>query len=258
VSAVLWQDAAWPDLQQVLRTRPTEVGLLPIGATEQHGPHLPTGTDTLIATAVCERAAALVGGIVLPAVPVGVSYGHGTELPGTLSLSPALLAEVLKAQVAWAAASGLRRLLLVNAHLGNTATIGTATDWLRLHAPELRVGSVDWWAASPELTAEVTADGKDIHANRAETAVVMAVAPHLVWRAAIADADDEDRTAGLVFRYTAPSLSTNGVTGRPSEATAELGERLLDLAAAAVADRIERGRTEEPPLGVAARPRLAV
>jgi creatinine amidohydrolase len=117
---------------------------------------------------------------------------------------------------------------------------------------------VDWWAASPELTAEVTADGEDIHANRAETAVVMAVAPHLVRTAAIADADDEDRTAGLVFRYTAPSLSTNGVTGRPSEATAELGERLLDLAAAAVADRIERGRTEEPPLGVAARPRLAV
>lgn len=258
MSALRWQDAAWPDLQDVLRGRPTEVGLLPIGATEQHGPHLPTGTDTLIATAVCERAAALVDGIVLPAVPVGVSYGHGTELPGTLSLSPSLLADVLKAQVTWAAASGLNRLLLVNAHLGNTATIGTATDWLRLHAPELRVGSVDWWAASPELAAEVTADGEDIHANRAETAVVLAVAPHLVRRAAIADADDEDRTAGLVFRYTAPSLSTNGVTGRPSQATPELGERLLGLAAAAVADRVERGRVEEPPLGVAARPRLCV
>jgi creatinine amidohydrolase len=258
VTLLRWQDAAWPDLQEVLSAHPTEVGLLPVGATEQHGPHLPTGTDTLIATAVCERAAALVDGVVLPAVPVGVSYGHGTELPGTLSLSPALLAEVLKAHVAWAAASGLRRLLLVNAHLGNTATIGTATDWLRLHAPDVRVGAVDWWAASPELTAEVTADGEDIHANRAETAVVLAVAPHLVRTAAIADADDEDRTAGLVFRYTAPSLSTNGVTGRPSEATPELGERLLDLAARAVADRIVRGRTEEPPLGVAVRPRLAV
>ena len=253
-----WQDAAWPELQDALTARPTEVGLLPVGAIEQHGPHLPTGTDTLIATAVCERAAALVDGVVLPAVPVGVSYGHGAELPGTLSLSPALLAEVLKAHVAWAAASGLRRVLIVNAHLGNTATIGTATDWLRLYAPEVRVGSVDWWAADEALLGEVTADGGDIHANRAETSMVLAIAPHLVHRDRMADADDEDRTADLVFRYTAPSLSTNGVTGRPSEATAELGQELLDRAARAVAGRVERGRTEEPPLGVAARPPLAL
>lgn len=256
MSGSRWADLAWPELRELLAARPTEVGLLPVGATEQHGPHLPTGTDTLIATAVCERAAALVDGLVLPAVPVGVSYGHGTELPGTLSLSPALLAEVLRAQLAWAAASGLHRVLLVNAHLGNTATIATATDWLRLHAPEVRVGSVDWWAVSPEVTAEVTADGQDIHANRAETAVVLATAPDLVHVDRLADADDEDRTAGLVFRYTAPSLSANGVTGRPSEATPELGERLLDLAGRAVAELVECGRTEEPPLGVAARPRL--
>lgn len=253
---IRWADAAWPDLQETLQARPTEVGLVPVGATEQHGPHLPTGTDTLIATAVCERAAELCDGIVLPAVPVGVSYGHGTELPGTLSFSPALLAEVLKAYASWAAASGLSRLLFVNAHLGNTATIGTATDWLRLYVPELRVGTVDWWSSSPEVLAEVTADGDDIHANRAETAMVLAVAPHLVRTERIAEADDQDRTEGLVFRYTAPSLSTNGVTGRPSEATTDLGTRLLDLTARSLADRVVRGRVEEPPLGTAARPRL--
>ncbi|MCW2667517.1 MAG: Creatininase [Frankiales bacterium] len=253
-----WADAAWPDLQAAFARNDREVGLVPVGATEQHGPHLPTGTDTLIATAVCERAADLTGALVLPAVSVGVSYGHGTQLPGTLSLSPALLAEVLKAYATWAAASGLRRLLLVNAHLGNTATLGTATDWLRLYVPELRVGTVDWWASDPAVLAEATADGADIHANRAETAMVMAIAPHLVHADRIADADDEDRTDGLVFRYTAPSLSTNGVTGRPSLATPELGEQLLSRTAAAVAARIERGRTEEPPLGVAARPPLAL
>ncbi|MCW2598821.1 MAG: Creatininase [Frankiales bacterium] len=256
MTALRWQDAAWPDLQEAFAAREHEVGLVPVGATEQHGPHLPTGTDTFIATAVCERAAELVDGLVLPAVPVGVSYGHGTVLPGTLSLSPDLLAEVLKAYALWAAASGLRRLLFVNAHLGNTATIGTATDWLRLYVPELRVGTVDWWACDPAVHAEAVADGDDIHANRAETALMLAVAPDLVHADRIADADDEDRTDGLVFRYTAPSLSTNGVTGRPSEATAALGEQLLAGIARAVADRVDRGRTEEPPLGVAARPPL--
>lgn len=243
-----WHDLAWPDLQSVLAH--PEVGLVPVGATEQHGPHLPVGTDTIVATAICERAAGLAGGVVLPAVGVGVSYGHGTVLPGTLSLSPALLAEVLRAYATWAAASGLRRLLFVNAHLGNTATIGTATDWLRLYAPDLRVGTVDWWACDPAVTAEAVADGDDIHANRAETALMLAIAPHLVHTDRVADADDEDRTAGLVFRYTAPSLSRNGVTGRPSEATAELGGWLLTRTVRAVADLVERGRHEEPPFGL--------
>jgi creatinine amidohydrolase len=251
-----WEDAAWPDLKEALGAREHEVGLVPVGATEQHGPHLPTGTDTLIATAVCRRAAQLVDGVVLPAVPIGVSYGHGTVLPGTLSLSPALLAEILKAYAAWAGASGLHRLLFVNAHLGNTATIATATDWLRLYTPQVRVGSVDWWACDPEVLAEVVKDGTDIHANRAETSVVLAVAPDLVHLDRLAEADDEDRTDGLVFRYTAPSLSTNGVTGQPSRATADLGERLLTRTAAAVAGRVERGRTEEPPLGVPGPPPL--
>jgi creatinine amidohydrolase len=93
------------------------------------------------------------------------------------------------------------------------------------------------------------ADGSDVHANRAETAVMLALVPELVDRQAMADADDEDRTAGLVFRYTAASLSTNGVTGRPSEATVELGHKLVELTVTALADAVTRGRTEEPPLG---------
>jgi creatinine amidohydrolase len=233
-----------------------EVGLVPVGAIEQHGPHLPTGTDTLIAEAICDRVGARCGAPVLPAIPVGVSYGHGAVLPGTLSLSPSLLADVIRQYAIWAATSGLRRLLFVNAHLGNTAAIGTATDHLRLYRPDLRVGAVDWWAADPAVLAEVTSDGADIHANRAETSMVMAIAPGLVHADRVADADDEDRTGPLVFRYTAPSLSRNGVTGRPSQATASLGQRLLDLVVAAVADRVERGRVEEPPLGVPQPPPL--
>jgi creatinine amidohydrolase len=70
------------------------------------------------------------------------------------------------------------------------------------------------------------------------------------------DADDPDRTADLVFRYTVPALSTNGVTGRPSEATAELGAKLVELTVDALVDLVQRGRVEEPPLGRAPAPDL--
>jgi creatinine amidohydrolase len=185
---------------------------------------------------------------VLPPVAIGCSYGHGAELPGQLSLSPELLAAVLREYALWAARSGLRRLLFVNAHFGNVGALLAATDELRLHRPDLRTGIANWWALEPALAAEMQADGDDVHANRAETALMMHIAPELVHLNRVRDADDPDRTQTLVFRYTAPALSTNGVTGRPSEATAELGAKLFGLTVGALVDRIVRGRVEEPPI----------
>lgn len=249
-----WFDQSWPDLGDLASGN--EVGLVPVGAVEQHGPHLPTGTDTIIATAMCEAASERCGAPVLPAIPLGASYGHGTLLPGTISLTPELLAAVVRQYAEWGATSGLTRLLFVNSHFGNSASLGIATDHLRLFRPDLQVGTVDWWTLDPLVAAETVADGVDLHANRAETSVMLAVAPDLVDVERMKTADDPDRTTGLVFRYTAVSLSTNGVTGRPSEATAELGRTLVARTADALAISVERGRTEEPPLGRAAPPRL--
>jgi creatinine amidohydrolase len=250
----VWAQLAYPEVGSALGRgdRGHEVGLVPVGAVEQHGPHLPTGTDTIVATALCERAGELADALVLPPIALGVSYGHGTVLPGTLSLTPDLLVGIVHSYARWAATAGLRRLLFVNAHLGNSASLGVATDTIRLAAPQLRVGVVDWWAIDPAVTAEATADGSDIHANRAETSLMLAIAPDLVHRDRLARADDPDRTESLVFRYTAPALSGNGVTGRPSEASAQLGEKLLATIAGELAERVHLGRTEEPPMGVAA------
>jgi creatinine amidohydrolase len=251
---VRWERLTWPEIQDLVRGLPREVALLPVGATEQHGPHLPTGTDTVIATALCRRVSALTGAPVLPALPIGSSYGHGAVLPGTLSLTPARLADTVRDAVEWVAASGITRVLAVNGHYGNQAALAVASDHLRHEHPELRFGTLNWWTLTPAITAETLADGEDIHANRAETSLMMAIAPDLVRMNQLVLADDPDRTAGLVFRYTAPALSRNGVTGRPSQATAELGAELRRLVVAAIAGRVERGRTEEPALGLAPAP----
>jgi creatinine amidohydrolase len=245
-----WAEQAWPELAGLAGE--CEVGLVPVGATEQHGPHLPSGTDTIIASALCDAASRRTGAPVLPPVAIGCSYGHGTVLPGQLSHSPELLAVILREYAIWAASSGLTRLLYVNAHFGNVGALLAATDELRFRHPDLRAGIANWWALDPLVAAEMTADGDDVHANRAETALMIHIAPELVHLDRLRDADDPDRTGSLVFRYTAPVLSTNGVTGRPSEATADLGAKLFTLTVDALVDRIERGRVEEPPLAASA------
>jgi creatinine amidohydrolase len=185
---------------------------------------------------------------VLPALSIGCSFGHGTALPGTLSLTPARLADVVRDTVEWLAASGIRRVLAINGHFGNQASLSIAGDHLRLERPDLRFGVLNWWTLTPAITAETLADGDDVHANRAETALMMALAPDMVRMDQLRVADDEDRTGGLVFRYTAPVLSRNGVTGHPSEATLELGQSLLDSVVEVLCAAVERGRVEEPPL----------
>ena len=245
---VRWEQLTWPEIEDLVRRRPKEVALLPVGATEQHGPHLPTGTDTVIATELCNAVSARTGAPVLPAIAVGSSYGHGTVLAGTLSLTPECLSDIVRETVEWAAASGITRVLAVNGHFGNQASLSIAGDHLRHGHPELRFGVLNWWTLSPAIVAETLADGEDVHANRAETSLMMAVAPDLVRLDQLALADDPDRTEGLVFRYTAPALSHNGVTGSPSQASTELGRWLLGEVVHTMAERVERGRTEEPPL----------
>jgi creatinine amidohydrolase len=123
-----------------------------------------------------------------------------------------------------------------------------AGDHLRLERKDMRVGVVNWWELDEWVAREVSADGEDWHANRAETSLLLALAPHLVDTSKAATADDPDRTGGLIFRYTARQLSRNGVTGSPSLATLELGNRICERVVAALEELLKRARDEEPPL----------
>ncbi len=244
-----WAERTSPELGALPAST---VGLVPVGAVEQHGPHLPLGTDTVIATELCSRVAADTGAVVLPPIVVGCSLGHGTQLAGTLSLTAFQLVELVVGLVRWAAGtSPLRRFLLVNAHVGNTAALSVATDRLRNERPDLQTGTVNWGDVTPSLAAAVHADAADWHANRAETALMMVLAPDLVREQERMNADDPDRSEGLVFRYTAPALSTNGVTGRPSEATEELGRLLLAEAVAGLTHVVKIAELELAPIATA-------
>lgn len=241
---VLLDELTWPAIAALVEEGEA-LALLPVGATEQHGRHLPASTDADIATALCHAASARTGVPVLPTLRVGSSQAHTAKWPGTLSLPPILLAEVVVELARWVCTSGFTKLLVLNAHVGNVAPLKIAIDEIR-GAGELRTGLASWWELTPEVAAEVTADADDWHAHAAETALMLFLRPDLVDRDQIRD--DPDRTAGLALSYTVAETSRDGLTGAPSGATAEQGAKLFEAVVSALSERLEAARAESPPV----------
>ena len=238
----------WPELAE-LQARGVTTVLLPIGATEQHGPHLPFNTDTIIATSCCAYASALTGVPILPTLPITVSLGHTEKWPGTLSLYPETLIAMVREIAHWCFATGWTRLVIVNAHCGNDAALRVAVDRLRFDlVGQLSVATRNTWNLTPEIAAAFTADAQDWHANQAETDLMLFLAPHTVRRDALPTAADPDRTAGCIFPWMVPHTSRNGVTGAPGIGNSTHGELLLTQIGTALATCVTKAQTEAPPL----------
>jgi creatinine amidohydrolase len=239
----LLAELTWPAIARLVRGGET-LCLLPVGATEQHGRHLPASTDTAIGEAICHGASRATGVPVLPALAITSSGVHTTAWPGTFSLAPRTLIQVVVEIARWARASGFERLLAVNAHVGNVGPLKVAVDEIRDEGI-VRAGAINWWQLTPEIEAELSADADDWHANAAETALMLHLRPELVLADEIRD--DPDRTGGLVLGYTVAETSRDGLTGAPSRGTKAGGARLYDAAVTALAAVVERARVEFPP-----------
>ena len=238
-------ELAWPEIQALPPA--DQVALLPVGAIEQHGPHLPIDTDLRIAENVCLLASALTGAPVLPPLAYGVSVGHTEKWPGTFSLRHQTFIDSVCDLAAWLSATGWRRVILVNGHCGNDTGLRVAVDRIRSSTP-LLAAVRNTWELSPEIAAAFRDDAADWHANCAETSVMLVLAPSTVHTGRLAMADDPDRTTGCVFPHRVAHTSSNGVTGRPSAATAEQGRQLLSSMGQSLAVLIQQARAENPPL----------
>jgi creatinine amidohydrolase len=221
------------------------VAVLPVGATEQHGPHLATGTDTLLAQHAAEAAAELTGDVVLPALAYGCSLGHTDRWPGTVSLHPSTMIAVVIEVGRWVHASGFRKLVIVNGHATNGPPCQSAILQLRYELPDLRPRFVSIFDLTPEVAARYTQDAPDFHANEAETSMLLHLAESQVRpdRAI----DEPDRTVGRVLSYPMPAVTESGVVGTPSTASAERGAELVEQLVEALADLLRRARAEQDP-----------
>jgi len=241
-----WERLTWCEIA-ALRRR-VDMAILPVGSTEQHGPHLAMDTDTLSATLVAEAVSARTGVPVLPPIPYGCSLGHSHRWPGTLALGPETLIGLVVDVLSWTYAAGFRRFLILNGHATNHAPLRCALEQLRARFDDGMIALRDVFGVSDRVRAAYSADGSDWHANCAETGLMLALAPDRVRNERMADADDPDRTEGLLFAHPVNRTSSNGVTGRPSHATASAGERLFAMVVADLSAQVAAGLRERPPL----------
>lgn len=213
-------DANWVDVDSAAR----RVLIVPLGSLEQHGPHLPLGTDTRIAVAVASGAAAGRDGVAIaPPIAIGASGEHAA-FPGTLSIGTPALSELL-VELGRDAARGWDAMLLVNGHGGNRDAVEAALA--RLHAEGRRAA-----------VFHVSPPGGDAHAGRTETSLLLHLDPGAV-RIGLAEPGELTPARELMDRLRAEgvrSVSPNGVLGDPTGATASQGEALLaELIAGCVA-----------------------
>lgn len=206
---------AWPEVAE--RAAGGAVLLVPVGATEQHGPHLPLTTDTEIAAAVAAAAAPLLpGAVVAPALPYG-SSGEHQGFPGTLSIG-ASATEAVLVELGRSAGTTFGTVVVVSTHGGNAGPVEQAVATLRAEGRDVRAWSPRW-------------EG-DAHAGRTETSLMLVIAPARV-RLGAAEAGDTSPLAELLpalRRDGVRSVSPNGVLGDPGGASPLEGRELLQSA----------------------------
>jgi creatinine amidohydrolase len=246
-SPVLWERLTWEEIDG-LRRGGMDMTILPVGSTEQHGPHLSLEIDTVSAVRVAEGVSAATGVPVLPAVSYGCSLGHSRRWPGTIALSPHTLIDLVTEIGNWVMGAGFRRLLLLNGHVTNFAPLRCALEILRSRHEEAMVAVLNLHEISPRVRESYFGDAEDWHANAAETSLMLAISPASVRPGRVAGADDPDRTQGLFFSHPVNRTSANGVTGAPSQATGEEGARLFSWMVEDLSARVRAALAEKPPL----------
>jgi creatinine amidohydrolase len=246
-----WQDLSWGDFAAL----PAEtVAVLPLAAVEQHGPHLPLGTDAEINAGMLARAAALLQPgaplLLLPPQVVGLSVEH-LRFPGTLTGEAETLLALWGEIGASVARAGVKRLLLFNSHGGQPQLLDLLARRLRTRHGMLAVACTWFRFGLPPGLVDAVEERYGIHGGLVETALMLALRPDLVrmdralqfrsaWEGAPFSVLEPEGATG--FGWETQDLNATGALGNAAAATAEVGEAILAHVAPKLATLIEEMR----------------
>lgn len=234
---MVFQNMTRPELDRADRNA---VVLLPLGSTEQHGPHLPVDTDTRIVTALCEELERRLAGRVLLAPTQWLGHSpHHLDFGATLSVHHMVYSRMLEHVIGCFADMGYRRILVVNGHGGNCMPIGIAQQEIKLHRPALMLCSCCYWEPAREelLRLREGGPGSMGHAGELETSLYLYLNGSAVRREEIRDAGRGDPSGYIGYgMFSGGSVSylanfqeftETGAFGKPSLAGAEKGEKMF-------------------------------
>ena len=224
----LLAEIGWPDVAAYLEN--DDRIILPVGSTEQHGRHLPLGTDAMVPTALARRLGERTSVLVAPTVTYGMSLHH-LGFPGSVSLRPETLAHVLEDILRSLYRHGFRRVFVLNGHGGNVAPLRVALTNVMGDLTDLTVKVRQWWhePAVDELLREAMGELRMGHADAGETAPMLALRPDLV-RLERAQHSPDDAPIEILTERVFRERFPHGVIGAdPRLASAELGQRMLDI-----------------------------
>lgn len=162
-------EVSWLDARELLKR--LDVVILPVGSTEQHGPHNPLGTDHLVAAALSKAVGDRTGVLVLPVIPIGVSEHH-RQFPGTIWVQPSVFRDYVKSVILSISRHGPRKILIINGHGGNEAALIEVAGELRR---EHGIFTAVLMAFPPAMMGE-----KSGHAGYGETSINLYFHKHLV------------------------------------------------------------------------------
>ena len=216
---------SWPDARDAIRQ--AHVALMPVGAIEQHGPHLPLGTDWYIASRIARETAEQGGLLLLPGFAVGVSYEH-RQFWGTLTVSPSQLRDQAMAVARSLGDHGLRRIVFINGHGSNCGPLDEATRYLREDGIYAFV--FNWWQSIATTLAKLFPD-PTAHAGSIETSLMLVIDPALVREEHFNRASESTKwgsyVEGVQVGFDAADFSDQGNVGDPGLADVEKGVRVL-------------------------------
>ena len=249
---VMLGDLSWKEFKR--RSKDVRVAIIPTGATEQHGPHLPMQQDTASALAVARRVAERLypGVIVTPPISVGVSTHH-MSFPGTLSLAPGTFIRVVVDTCRSLFHHGIRNVLILNGHGGNVAALGVAGRIFRDEFPDANLWVVSYWEVIPRKTSAKLLKTKNFpgHSGEFETSIGLAIHPELVDRKfRVRPAKDSDMRPIDPYRIlNFDEFTETGMDPLSADtiaASATKGEKLLGAAVEGVREIITQRILKEP------------
>ena len=241
----LWEHLSWPELEERLKV--VDTALLPCGAIEQHGPHLPVDIDYSDANFLARKVAEACSDpkpLVLPPLPYGVSYHHD-DFKGTISVSNESLSRLVYDIGMSLAKNGIKKMIIINGHGDNAPTLNFAAQMINRDA-QIFV-CVDTGETSDEDLGQLSETENDIHAGEIETSTSLSLRPELVQMDKAVKAIpkfgssylDYSSSRGVPWYVRTRKLSDSGVLGDPTQATAEKGNKMWEVMVAHLVKFVE-------------------